>query len=68
MQQWLLHDVELWFIIKAPSCFGTTNVSAFNRHEEKNIAKFSLDNAITRGGEHSWPSKKGFLTKQKSCD
>jgi hypothetical protein len=43
-------------------------VLAFNQHEEKNIAQFSLKNEITKGGEHSWLSKKGFLTKQKSCE
>jgi hypothetical protein len=35
---------------------------------KKNIAKFSLENAITKGGEHSSLSKKGILTKQKSCE
>jgi hypothetical protein len=43
-------------------------VLAFNQHEEKKIAKFSLETAITKGGEHSWFSKKGILTKQKSCE
>jgi hypothetical protein len=43
-------------------------VLAFNQHEEKNIAKFSLENAVTKGGVHSWLSKKGILTKQKSCE